>query len=147
MANEISVRSALQVKNGSLDYRANPTAYNADQTGVGGPTPGAIHITTNYGKKVDLSALVVPGFARIQNLHGTLSIEVGIHNGEFFYPVIELGPGQFTDVPLSRHLNYTESVTGTGTLPQTITDLWVKPLTMVPADGSGIWAIFDVFER
>src|SRR5689334_13548893 len=127
MAGEITVRDSLQISDGKLEYQSKPTSFNADRENDGGPTPGAIHVTTNYGQKIDLSQLNVPGMCWLQNLDDTLWVEFGIHNGLYFYPLLELGPGEFDRLRLSRHLNRTESITGTGTLPQTITDFWVKP--------------------
>jgi len=133
MANEISFRSSVNIKKGKLDYRSSPTSFNADIVAsvIKGPTPGAISIPIG-GVAVDLSQLGTPGVAWFHNQDDTEWVEVGIHDGSIFHPLLELGPGECYPVRLSRHLNMRETVTGTGTISTEINDLWVKPLLAVP---------------
>ncbi len=133
MANEIQIRVSLQVKKGVVDFQSRPTAFSADIEAdvLLGPTPGAINIPIG-GAAVDLSSLGTPGWCWIQNQDEEVSVEIGVHNGTDFYPLLELGPGECVPLPLSRHLNARETVTGTGTVGTEINDLWIKPLTNVP---------------
>ncbi len=115
MANEIRVTAGVTIRNGNLDFRPQPTTYQEDQVGEGGPTPGQINVTT-AGVTIDLSVLTTPGRYWIQNLDDTNYIEYGIRDPQTnrFYPWGELVPGQFETGRLSR--NFTEEYgTGTGT--------------------------------
>jgi hypothetical protein len=123
MASEITVRNALTIRAGSLDYRSSPSAFIADLDSAAnpfGPTPGAVVADTD-GRDVDLSALTTPGFVFLQNLedpdgdNGGFYVEYGIRDGTtgYFYPFGELGAGETAVLKLSRNL--LEAYTGTGT--------------------------------
>lgn len=115
MANEIQVRSSLQVNNGNLRYQSQPTAFTATQNGgAKGPTPGMLSVSTT-GTDVDLSQLSTPGVCRIMNLDDTNYIEWGIHDGSLFHPIGEALPGESYVIRFSRNLGEEESVPGTGT--------------------------------
>lgn len=117
MANEITVRASLQIKKGNLDFRSSPTLFQADMTGLDGPTPGTITCATAPGTDVDLSELSTPGMCWMMNLDSTNYVTVGIHDPEsnLFYPVMELLPGEFSVFRLARNVEE-EYATGTGTV-------------------------------
>lgn len=106
MANEAQIRSSLQILKDPLEYRSQPTVFNADVTGIKGPVPGAITAST-AGTDVDLSELTVPGFCRLQNLDSTNLVDFGIWDPEsdLFYPLGELQPGEVYVIRLSRNLS------------------------------------------
>ena len=93
MANEITVRSSLQVKNGNLDYRPNSVQFQADQTGAIGPTPGALTVST-AGSPITLSEITTPGMTKIRNIDPTNYVTVGIFDGSTFHEFMELLPGE-----------------------------------------------------
>lgn len=117
MANEAQVRASLQIKKGNLDYRSNPTVFNADVTGTDGPTPGTITCAVAPGTDVSLSELSTPGLCVIQNLDSTNYVTVGVRDPEsnLFYPFMELLAGEIYVFRLSRNVEE-EFATGTGTV-------------------------------
>lgn len=109
MTGTITIRNNLQMLNGNFNYNSAPSTFAAIQTNVGGPTPGTVlasHLAT--GTLVNLTALTTPGFAFIQNLDlinfVTLGLIPGVGTGSLFYPILELGPGEFVILKLSRTL-------------------------------------------
>lgn len=116
MANEIQVRSSLQIRNGNLKYQSQPTAFNATMTGVKGPTPGAILISSG-GTQISLAQLAtLGGMCRVMNLDGTRTIEVGIYVVSLsrFIPFMSLLPGETYVFRMSEHLGEEYTDTGTG---------------------------------
>lgn len=117
MANEITVRASLQIRKGNLDFQSKPTQFRATMTGLDGPTPGTITCAVAPGTDVNLTELGTPGMCFIQNLDATNYVTVGIRDPEtnFFYPMMELLPGEFTVFRLSRSVEE-QFATGTGTV-------------------------------
>jgi hypothetical protein len=120
MSNEATIRSSLQIRveeNGLvvLDYRAQPTSYQADVSSVVGPTPGSFLVST-AGTDVDLSALTIPGLCRFMNNSSSNYVTIGIWDpeGVKFFPMLELLPGEFQDVRLARDIQE-EYADGSGT--------------------------------
>lgn len=117
MANEAEIRSSLQISKDNLEYRGQPTVFNADVTGTKGPTPGAITVST-AGTDVDLTALTTPGLCRIQNLEadGGNYVSYGMWDpeGSKYLPLGELLPGESYVLRLARDIEE-EYGTGTGT--------------------------------
>ena len=115
MADEATVRCSLEITQGNLKYRSYPTDFTVDVAASKGPVPGAIAVGT-AGTDIDFSELTTPGLCRISNLDATNYVEIGIWDGTEFYPVIELGPGEFYVIKLSRFLGKSFAVgSGTGT--------------------------------
>jgi hypothetical protein len=115
LANEARVTAAIQITTGNYRYQSpQPTAFFLDVAGAKGPTPGAITATTS-GTNVDLSGLTSPGLCWISNLDATNYVEVGIHDGALFHPLLEIPPGAGFPLYLSRNLGVEEDVPGTGT--------------------------------
>jgi hypothetical protein len=141
MANEFDVRCGFSLSKGSQDYRPQPTQFNADQVGVGGPTPGYM-IATEDGVDVNLSALTTPGIYRIQNLDATNYVEVGVWDdtARVFYPFHEVLPGESWPGRLSRFIQSEFGGTGTGDTPAT-TRLRVKGI------GGDCPIVIEVFEK
>lgn len=125
--NEISVRTSLYIKNGSLNYQNKPTSFQANMAGTAGPTPGAITVTSG-GTKIDLSQLdTLGGMCRVMNLDATYNIEVGVYeisSGKFF-PLMLLLPGETYVFRLSDRLSREFIDTGTGSVGNT-TYFWAK---------------------
>ncbi len=108
MSNEIQIRSTLQVRNDTTgqQYLSQPTAFNADQTTPGGPTPGYV-LVSKAGTDINLSQITSPGgWCRIQNLDPTNFVEIGVWDPVFGIHLIlcELLPGEFFNLRLSRYL-------------------------------------------
>jgi len=109
MANEATIQSSLILTKTSssvrvLDYSSRPQSYSATVTGSKGPSPGAVDISTS-GTSIDLSELDWPSLCRFMNQDATNRVEVGVYNGvDTFFPFLELLPGEFAVVRLSRYL-------------------------------------------
>lgn len=104
MSDEASFLVSVQIKNGNLDYRSYPTQFTADVTGKKGPVPGAIAATTS-GVSVSFTELTTPAICRIANLDETNYVTVGILDPDGdFYPLMEILPGEFYAIRLSRAL-------------------------------------------
>lgn len=138
MANEITVNSSLTVQNGSLVYQSRPTAFTATQEVAIGPVVGSILVST-AGTSVSLASLATPGLCRIQNLDGTNIVEVGLSDGVYFYPLLDLLPGETYVVRLCRHLGRREVAPGTGS---------TTPLSlMLRADDADCYVLVEAFNK
>jgi len=113
MANEITISVNAQVRNGNLIDQTTSN-YRADQNGLGGPTPGALLIST-AGEDVTLTDLTTPGLCVVQNIDETNYVEMGVHDGTLFHPFIEIQPGETYVFRFSRNLGEEDDVAGTGT--------------------------------
>jgi hypothetical protein len=114
MADEIQIHVELTVDKGNLNWRSNPNRFNIDYASSKAPSPGGFEVPTT-GKRVDLGALSSFGVAWIHNLDDTNFVTVGVYDGSRFHPVLEVGPGEFYPVKLSRYLTQEFIGTGTGT--------------------------------
>lgn len=146
MANEAQVRSSLQIlkQTGAIErinYQGKPTVFNADVTGVKGPSPGSVTATV-AGTDVDFSELAVPALCRLQNQDATNFVEYGIWDpeGDKFYPLGELLPGETYVLRLSRNLQE-EFGTGTGTTGADTNRLRLK------ADTASVNVLVEAFEK
>jgi len=142
MANEATVTSSLQIRKGSLEFASRPGAFKADVSGTKGPTPGAVGVTAS-GTDVSLAQLTTPGLCFIQNLSDTYWMEVGPYatSTSEFYPLLELGPGEFVVVRLSRFLG-----TEMGTVPGTGTS-GVGVTLRLTGVGGAVDVVVAAFER
>lgn len=105
MANEITVRSELQVKKGGVDYRSFPNDHRVTAVGTAnGPTPGSLLIGTT-STYVDLTQLTTPGVCRVRNLDATNYVEFGIYDGSTFFPLGEIGPLEQYVFKFSRNVS------------------------------------------
>lgn len=82
MANEITVQSSIQVRNGNLvdAFQIGSKSYN--QTNVGGPTPGYVTIGTSE-EEVAFGELGTKGWVVMQNLDATNFVEWGFSTGVY----------------------------------------------------------------
>jgi len=121
MANEITLRSSLQIRQGSLFYQSQPSGFNANMAGSRGPSPG--YLTAKQpGTPVDLSQLAkLGGWAVIYNMDPadgrTSFLEVCVYDPDTneLYPFAELLPGENFPIRLSRYLGSEFGLhTGTG---------------------------------
>ena len=131
MANEATITMSLQLRktDGSLsliDYRPQPTTYQLDVTGVGGPTPGQLLATEN-GVDVDLSMLTTPGICRIHNMDPDDWIKVGRFDPDTnrYYPLLRVPPGMSQLMILDEDVADEYAGTGTGTTA-TLSTLRIK---------------------
>ena len=138
MSDEIKIRTQVTIRKGNVDYRSNPTQTVEDQTGEGGPAPGAFLVTTT-GQNVDLSQFTTPGRVWIQNQDDTNYIEVGVHDGTLFHPFLEILQGNIETVRFSRNIGEEQTIPGTGTTGN-VNTIYVK------AHGASCWVTFDAFE-
>lgn len=139
MANEVTVRSSLQILSGDNQIQTQPTDFKADITSFKGPTPGAIEVTV-AGTDVDLSQLTTPGYCRIMNQDATNFASGGIWDGVTFYPLLEFPPGESYVVKLSQNLGEEYGV-GTGTSGAAINTFRLK------ADTAAVNVLVEAFEQ
>lgn len=117
MSGSIIVTESLAFQNGNQQYRSNPTGFQATQTGIVGPTPGAINVSI-HGTDVDLSQIVYAGgMCWIYNMDAVNFLTFGMYSHELskFLPLAEVLPGEFCRIRLSRILGDDYSGPGTGT--------------------------------
>lgn len=145
MADEARVTSSLYIRKGTdpvqLEYQSRPSAFTADVAGTKGPVPGAIEVTL-AGVDVDLSELTTPGLCRIANQDDANTFEYGVWDpeGNTFFPLGEVGPGESYVIKLSRLLQW-ELGTGIGTSGPETNRLRLKSFTDV-----SINALVEAFE-
>ena len=114
MADEATIRVSMSILNGNLNYRSYPTDFQADVTGKKGPVPGAITAAV-LGTSVSFAELTTPAWCRIANLDATNYVTVGILDPDGdFYPFLEVLPGEFQVIRLSRSFGQSWGV-GTAT--------------------------------
>lgn len=126
MANEISVQSSLRVTADNVQWNGRPVSFQADMTGRIGPTPGSVIVPT-AGVEISLAQLTQPGMVQFTNQDETNYVEVGIREPAtgYFYPFLELLPGESYVMRFSRNL--LEEYQGTGTATSAPTNqLWAK---------------------
>ncbi len=139
------IRSSLQIRKTSgtvvtIEYTSKPTAFDIIVAGTKGPVPGAITVTT-AGVDVDFSELTTPGYCRLFNHDATNFYEYGIWDpeGNTFYPLGEVGPGESYVLKLSRNMQE-EFETGTGTSGANTNRLRLK------ADTAPVEGLVEAFE-
>ena len=126
MANEATLRISLNIRKRStntaqtlqMDYRSNPTGFQADVAAVGGPSPGEF-LAALAGTDLDLTALTNPSLMWVMNMDDTNSVHYGPcdHSTGRFYPVFKLLPGEYFVHRLSEFLGQEEgTVTGTASV-------------------------------
>lgn len=138
MASEATVVSSLQLTKGNLVYQSQPTSFQADVSGTGGPTPGMLSVPTT-GVNVDLSQLSRPGLCRIANISTSGYLEYGIHDGSIFHPLGEVLAGESYILRLSRNIGQEEDVPGTGSTG-VVNALFLRGV------GATVKAIVEAFE-
>jgi hypothetical protein len=99
VANEITVTSSFKLENGNDSY-TRTVSYNADQSSVGGPSPGVLLIGTSH-EAVAPTDLSILGWAIFKNLDTTNYVEIGVEVTGAFYPLLKLLPGEQVQVRLS----------------------------------------------
>jgi hypothetical protein len=99
MANEFTVTSSFKLDNGN-DSFSRTISFNADQSAVGGPTPGVLSIGTSH-EALTTNDLTNKGWAVLKNLDDTNFVEVGVDVSATFYPLLKLLPGEQVQVRLS----------------------------------------------
>ena len=142
MANEATVNSGFSITKSNLKHRSYPTQFQATVSGSKGPTPGAFTASL-LGTQVDLSELENPGLCRISNLDSDNFVEWGVYDGNEFYPLGEILPGEFYVFRLSRFLGRSigSSDPGTGTFDLGTYRFMIKA-TVAPCNVS-----VEAFER
>lgn len=99
MANEITVTGSLKLVNGN-DSLSKTFSFNADQSAVGGPSPGTLSIGTTH-EAVTPTDVTNEGWAFFKNLDTTNFVEIGVDVSATFYPILKLLPGESVAVRLS----------------------------------------------
>lgn len=128
MADEVVIRSELNVLKTNLDYKSRPTQFYGDLSGTpDGPSPGSLTVSV-AGVNVDFSQLTTPAYCRIMNLDATNFITIGIWDGTNWYPMLEVLAGETYVVRLSRSLSQ-EYGTGTGTTGSAVNQLQLRANT------------------
>ena len=99
MADEFSMTSSIQLTNGN-DSFSSTARFNADQSAVGGPTPGVLSIGTTH-EAISTNELTNKGWAVFKNLDDTNYVEIGLEVSSTFYPLVTLLPAEQAQVRLS----------------------------------------------
>lgn len=101
------IRSSMVLRNGNLNYSSSPGGgFNGTISTQSGPSPGAFTATL-VGTDANLSALSkMGGYAYLGNYDLVNYVTVGIYDPvtHHFYPILELQPGEFYVMRLSRWL-------------------------------------------
>lgn len=102
---DVSFRGSLDVRKGNLRYKHPKSSFQADMDGSLGPTPGALLISV-AGTDINLDEIIVPGFVVVDNYDDTNFFTLGLWDPttSYFYPILEVGPGEFYPFKLSRYL-------------------------------------------
>lgn len=139
MANEATVRAALSIRVGNIDYQSRPSTFLADVAEGTGPTPGEISVGVN-GTDVDLTAVTTPGLCFLQNRDDTNYVDYGVYDPESakFYPLGRLLAGECFVLRLSPRIE-SEYGTGTGTTGPTTNTLRMQ------ANGAACRVLVEVF--
>jgi hypothetical protein len=82
MANEISVRQTITVRNGSLIFSYDSGTLQFDQAAAGGPTPGYVTIGTTE-ESVAFSELGTVGYVALKNLSTANYVRWGFSTGVY----------------------------------------------------------------
>ena len=139
------IRSSLTLRNNNLNYQSTPSGFNGILNTSVGPTPGAF-LASLSGTDANLSALTqMGGYAFIGNYDVTNYVTVGIYDPltHGFYPMLELMPGEYYVVRLSRWL--TEEL-GSGAGSGTDVEGTGKTLRF-KANGSPCYVLLEAFNR
>lgn len=122
MAKEITVTESMTIRASDqttgiaqVDYRTSDNTFNANLAGKYGPAPGVI-IATTAGTDVALTGVGGGGgMCRLKNQDLTNYVEVGTYDPDVdvFSPLMELLPGEFMRLRLSRFLGQEMGLTGT----------------------------------
>ena len=99
MANELTITGSLKLANGN-DSMSKTFTFNADQTSVGGPSPGTLSIGTTH-EAVATTDITNKGWAFFKNLDTTNFVDIGVDVSATFYPLLRLEPGESVVVRLS----------------------------------------------
>lgn len=141
MASEAVIRTGLTISKDNLRYNALPAGFSADVATAKGPVPGAVSVAT-AGTVLDLGELTTPSLCRLMNLDTTNFVEVGIRepSSGFFYPLLELLPGESYVFRLSRNLLEEYTGAGTGTSAPT-NEFYAK------ANTAAVVLLVEAFEK
>lgn len=140
---DVTVRSTVQVNDGFVKYRNAITSFNFDFVTASpkGPCVGVVAVPST-GVDISLTELTTPGIVVLTNQDPLNWVEVGVHDGTLFHPLLEVGPGECWPIRLSRNLGEEHEETGTGTTG-TVNTLRAK--CMIP--GASINLLVEAFER
>lgn len=141
MADEISIRSTIQIVKAGITYQNRGGDFKKDLTNSKGPSPGAITATVT-GVLVDLSELSSFGACIIKNYDITNKVEIGFYISGVFYPFKEIGPKEEWVHYFSENLGEQYGTAGTGTVGPALVD----PL-LVRAINSSCQISVEAFER
>jgi hypothetical protein len=142
MANEVSIRTSLQVKAENINFQS-PSVNSGDDLGVfKGPCVGTISVTT-AGTPIDFTQMERVGWCFIQNQSTESYVDYGIYItslGEFF-PLFEIPPGVAVVTKFSKFFTTEYDVEGTGTgTTNSISEFMMKART---ADANVLLQCFD----
>lgn len=117
MSNEIVIVSQLRIQGGVLpnnfQYASLPQqqTINASLAAAQGPTPGAV-LCAITGTQINLSALTNKGgWAFIQNQDPVNFVSLGMYDGSFFHPMLDLLALEFIIIRISSLIG--EELAGT----------------------------------
>ncbi len=137
--NEATIIASLQIRTGNIDYRSNPSSFQANVVGQYGPTPGAVLVGV-LDTTINLSALSTPGLGIIHNLDLVNYIDYGILDtvANVFHPIHRILPGEIFPVRFSPEMF--QGLVGTST-SETGADVLCMRANVAPC-----WVSVEVFE-
>lgn len=140
MADEIRVTTQLNVTNSPVNETRSDVSIITQVT-KGAHSPGEVTVATT-GTDISLSQVGIPGVCRVKNLDTTNFVEIGVKEPStgFFYPMLEVGPGEGYVFKLSRNIRQEYTGTGTGTSAGTNT-------MHAKANTGACRVVFDIFPR
>ena len=121
MADEIRVRSMIQIDKDGLKYVNKGSDFLKDMATAKGPSPGSFTPDVT-GTIIDLSQLASYGGCIFKNYDATNKVEFGFFINNVFYPLAEIGPGEEWAYYLSENLGEQYGTAGTGTTGAALDD-------------------------
>lgn len=102
MSGTIRINCRVNVLNAdaAFDKEALKTNSTFVQTGVGGPSPGRVSLTTS-DTLISLSGMTTPGYGTITNHDATNYIEIGPASGGALVPFQKILPGMSLPIYLA----------------------------------------------
>lgn len=129
MADEITIRSNMQIVKAGLNYQNKGGDFTKDLTNPKGPSPGGFEASVT-GTLVDITALESYGACIIKNYDATNKVEFGLYVSAVFYPLTEIGPSEEYIYYFSENLGEQYGTAGTGTTGPAILDfLMIRAIT------------------
>lgn len=109
MANEITIKSKIELTNGDVTWPAEEIRQNVDQTNA-----RVYAETQNIGtshEALTTGSLTAARWARFKNADATNYVEIGVEVAAAFHALIKLKAGEMCDVPVATNSLYAQANT------------------------------------